>query len=154
MAAYGAAVTRAGTNTADTAMFNLVGGTAARLEVYQVTVNIAVAPTTAPVFYLARTTVRGTQASTLAGQPFDPADVAASATLDVTGAGASQPTFTAASKLVSAGLPVTAGGVLIFVFDYPIIVPATAAAGLALVNAAATGATLGTFYGSFLWKER
>lgn len=154
MAGYGAAVSRAGINTADTAYFNLMGGTGARLEVVQVTVNIAVAPTTAPAFYLARTTVRGTQASTLAGLPFDAADVTSAATLDVCGTGASQPTFTAASKLASGGLPVTAGGVLIWVFENPIVIPATAAAGLALCNANASGATTGTFFGNFIWRER
>ena len=117
-------------------------------------VNIGVAPTTAPAFYLTRTTARGTQASTLAGLPFDLADVTSAATLDVCGTAGSAPTFTAANKLAIGGLPVTVGGVLIWVFDSPIIVPATAAAGLALCNANASGATQGTFYGAFLWKER
>lgn len=153
-ARYGAGVTRSGTNTADTAMFNLVGGTAGRIKVVQIVVNVAVAPSTAPVFYLARTTARGTQASTLVGQAFDPADVAANGTLDVTGAGASQPTFTAANKMGIGGLAVTAGGVWVWSFyGDPLVIPATAAAGLAVVNAAATGTTLGTFYGSYNWDE-
>ena len=85
MAGYGAAVSRTGINTADTAYFNLMGGTGARLEVSQVIVNIGVAPTTAPAFYLTRTTARGTQASTLAGLPFDLADVTSAATLESAG---------------------------------------------------------------------
>jgi hypothetical protein len=154
MTRYGAGVSRAGINTADTAYFNLFGGTGERLKIVQVTVNIAVAPTTAPAFYLARTTARGTQASTLAGQPIDTADVAAVGTLDVCGTAGSQPTFTAGNKIVSGGLAVTAGGMLIWTFfDEPLIVPATAAAGLALCNANASGTTTGTFHCSMLWDE-
>jgi hypothetical protein len=151
---YGAAVSRAGINTADTAYFNLLGGTTSRLYVVQVTINIAVAPTTAPAFYLARTTARGTQASTLAGQALDTADAASLGTLDVCGTAGSQPTFTAANKIVSGGLAVTAGGMLIWTFyDEPIVIPATAAAGLALCNANASGATTGTIHCSYLWEE-
>jgi hypothetical protein len=154
MAGYGAAVSRAGINTADAAYFNLMGGTGARLEVFQVLVNISVAPTTAPAFYLARTTARGTQASTLIGQALDVADVTATGTLDVCGTAGSGPTFTAANKIAAGGLPITAGGVLIWVFERPIIIPATAAAGIALCNANASGATTGTFFANFLWSER
>lgn len=152
----GAGVSRAGINTADTAYFNLLGGTGNRLAVEQVIVNIAVAPTTAPAFYLVRTTVRGTQASTLAAQPLDGADAGAIGTLDVCGTGASQPTFTAANKIQIGGLAVTAGGAFIWTFpqDAPLIVPATSAAGIAVANANASGATTGTFLCSFLWRER
>lgn len=151
----GAGVSRAGINTADTAYFNLVGGTGNRLAVVQVTVNIAVAPTTAPAFYLVRTTARGTQASTLAGQPFDIGDAGGIGTLDVTGTGGSAPTFTAANKLASGGLAVTAGGMLIWTFyDDPVIIPATSAAGLAVANANASGATTGTIHCAMMWRER
>jgi hypothetical protein len=152
MSRYGAGISRSGINTADTAYFNLVGGTTERVQVVEVKVNIAVAPTTAPAFYLARTTARGTQASTLVGQAFDPADPATTITLDVTGTAGSQPTFTAASKIDVGGLAVTAGGMLIWTFyDAPIVIPATAAAGLALCNANASGATTGTFFCSMIW---
>jgi hypothetical protein len=151
---YGAAVSRAGINTADTAYFNLLGGTASRIYIVQITVNIAVAPTTAPAFYLARTTARGTQASTLLGQALDAADVAATGTLDVCGTAGNQPTFTAGNKLASGGLAVTAGGMLIWTFyDVPLVIPATAANGLALCNANASGATTGTIHCSMLWNE-
>lgn len=150
-----AGVSRAGINTADTAYFNLVGGTGNRLAVYEIKVNIGVAPTTAPAFYIARTTARGTQASTLAGLFADGADAGGIGTLDVCGTGASQPTFTAASKLDTGGLGVTAGGMLIWTFyDDPIIIPATSGAGLALCNSNASGATTGTFYCSYRWRER
>lgn len=156
MSMCGAGVSRAGVNTADVAYFNLVGGAGNRLAIEQVIVNVAVAPTAAPSLYLVRTTARGTQASTLAAQPLDPADAGAIATLDVCGTAGSQPTFTAANKLQVGGLAVTAGGVFIWTFpqDAPLIVPATAGAGLAVANANAAGATTGTFLCSFLWRER
>jgi hypothetical protein len=154
MSRWGAGVSRSGINTADTAYFNLVGGTTDRLSIVEIVVNIAVAPTTAPALYLARTTARGTQASTLAGQPFDLADTGTTnaGTLDVTGTAGSQPTFTAANKIGVGGLAVTAGGVFVWTFyDQPLVVPATAAAGLAVCNANASGATTGTFLCSMFW---
>lgn len=151
---YGAGVTRSGVNTADTAYFNLVGGTAARLCIRQIVVNVAVAPSTAPSLYLARTTARGTQASTLAGQPLDTAAPAAVGTLDVCGTGGSAPTFTAGNKIATGALAVTAGGVWVWTFyDEPLKVPATAANGLAICNLNASGATTGTFVASVLWDE-
>lgn len=155
MRSYGAGVTRAGINTADTAYFNLTNaGTAARLYVVQIVIIQAVNPTTAPVFYLARTTTRGTQASTLAGQALDAGDQASTGTLDVTGTGASQPAFTAASKIDMAGLPLTVGSAWVFPFyDDELVVPATANNGIAICNANASGATTGTFYCAYKWRE-
>lgn len=155
MSMCAAGVTRAGINTADTAYFNLLGGAGQRLEVFEIKVNIAVAPTTAPAFYLARTTARGTQASTLAAQAFDSADTGFIGTLDVCGTAGSAPTFTAANKLDVGGLALTAGGMLIWTFyDAGIVIPATAGAGLALCNSNASGATTGTFLCSYKWRER
>jgi hypothetical protein len=154
MPRYGAGVSPAGINTANTAYANLVGGTGDRLLVVRIVVNIAVAPTTAPSLYLARTTARGTQASTLAGQVFDAGDVVSIGTLDVCGTGASQPTFTNTNKIDVGGLAVTAGGSWVWTFyDKPLIVPATAGAGLAVANANASGATTGTFLVSYTWDE-
>lgn len=155
MSVCGAGVSRAGINTADTAYFNLLGGTGNRLEIEEIVINIAVAPTTAPAFYLTRTTARGTQASTLAGQPHDPADAGGIGTLDVCGTGASQPSFTAANKLAVGGLAVTAGGAFIWsLAGSGIYIPATSGAGLAVCNANASGATTGTFLCSYRWRER
>lgn len=155
MSLCAAGVTRAGVNTADTAYFNLLGGASQRLAIQQIIVNIGVAPTTAPAFYLVRTTARGTQASTLAAQPLDVADAGAIGTLDVCGTAGSAPTFTAANKLSVGGLAVTAGGAFIWTFgEEGLIIPATAGAGLALANANASGATTGNFYCSYLWRER
>ena len=155
MARYGAGVSRSGVNTANTAYFNLDNtGSTQRLVVRQVIVNVSVAPTTAPMFYLARTTARGTQSSTLAGLPFDENDAAALGTLDVCGTGGSQPTFTNTAWLTTGALATTAGGAFIWTFyDAPIIVSASSGKGLAVANANASGATTGTFTCSFLWDE-
>lgn len=155
MARYGAGVTRSGINTANTAYFNLdQTGSTQRLLVRQVIVNIGVAPSTAPALYLARTTARGTQASTLAGLPLDTGDAAALGTLDVCGTAGNQPTFTNTSLIQVGGLAVTAGGSFVWTFfDVPLVIIATAGNGLAVCNANASGATTGTFYGSFLWDE-
>ena len=151
---FGAGVERSGINTANTAYFNLVGGTGQRLRIRQVVVNIGVAPSTAPILYLSRTTVRGTQASTLAGIALDPGDVVQAGTLDVCGTGASQPTFTNTARIATGSLAVTAGGAWIWqFFDAPLVVPATSANGMAVCNANASGATTGTWHCSFLWDE-
>jgi hypothetical protein len=154
MARYGAGVTRAGVNTANTAYFNLFGGTGDRILIRQVIVAVQVAPTTAPQWYLVRTTARGTQASTLAGIALDSVDPASIGTLDVCGTGASQPTFTNTAWIQTGSLAVTAGGAFVWTFyDLPLIVPATAAAGLAVANSLASGTTTGNFTCSFLWDE-
>lgn len=152
---YGAGVTRAGVNTANTAYFNLhQTGTTSRLRVRQVIVSIRVAPTTAPAWFLSRATARGTQASTLAGQALDPSEPAAIGTLDVCGTGASAPTFSTANIIQTGGLAVTAGGSFIWTFyDEPLIVTNTAGNGLVIANANASGATTGNFDCSILWEE-
>lgn len=150
---FGAGVTMSGINTANLAYFLLLGGATRRLRIRQIMVNIGVAPTTAPAFALVRTTVRGTQASTLAGLPLDTGVPAGIGTLDVC-ASATQPTFTVGNQIARGGLAITAGGVYVWSFwDVPLIVPATAAAGLAVVNVNASGATTGTFSCSMLWDE-
>ena len=153
MARYGASFAVAGVNTANTFTVNLMNtGTAVRLRVMQVAIGISVAPTTAPQFYLSRTTVRGTNSTTLAGQPFDSGEPTSQATLDLTNSVA--PTFSTSLKIVGGGLATTAGGWWIWDFrDSPLVIPATAASGLAIVNANASGSTTGTFAGYMTWEE-
>ena len=155
MRSYGAGTTRSGINTADTAYFNLTNAaTAAGLWVMQIVIIQAVNPTTAPVFYLTKTTARGTQASTAAGQPIFSGSQASTGTLDVCGTGGSQPTFTAGNKIDMAALPLTVGSAWVFnFFDDPLEVPATSANGIAIANAVASGVTTGTFYCGCRWRE-
>lgn len=153
MARYSAGFSVAGVNTANTQVANLVNtGTSQRLRVLQIAVGVASAPTTAPQFYLARSTARGTQTTTLAGQTFDPGDQASIGTVD--SAWSVAPTFSTTNKFVNGGLGTTAGGWWVWDFrDSPLIVTASAGAGLTIVNANASGTTLGTFAGHFIWEE-
>lgn len=153
MARYSAGGSRAGINTANSALFQLrPTSTAERLYVVEVGINIAVAPTTAPAFYLARSTAVGTSTATLAGQPHEPGDVAAVGTLDTTWSAA--PTFSTSLFLRYGGLAVTAGGMLIWTFyDAPIVLAADTAKGLVIANANASGATTGTVTAYMSWDE-
>jgi hypothetical protein len=153
MSVYASGFSRAGINTSNSPVANLSNtGTTTRLRVYEVGVGVSVAPTTAPQFYLARATARGTQTATLAGQSLDPADPASSGTVDSTWS--ANPTFSTTNRLVVGGLAVTAGGFFVWTFyDNPLIVEATSASGLVIANANASGATTGTFAGYFKWDE-
>lgn len=154
MGYYGAGASKAGVNTANTAYFQLRPTAATvRARIFSIIVNIASAPTTAPSFYLARSTAIGTATTTLAGQPLDPADPASLSTFDSVLSVA--PTFSTTAWLASGGLATTAGGAFIWAFpaDGPLILPASTSAGLCIVNANASGATTGTFTASMLWAE-
>lgn len=153
MALYGAGASKAGVNTANTAYFQIRPTTTAhRIRIKQIVVNIAVAPTTAPSFYLARSTANGTVTTTLAGQALDPADAAAIGTFD--SAFSVAPTFSTTAFIATGGLAVTAGGAFIWTFyDQPLVITNATASGIVVVNANASGATTGTFVGSALWDE-
>jgi hypothetical protein len=140
-------------NTADTAYFQVrATATAQRLKLLRVVVAIQVAPTTAPVFYVARSTAIGTVTTTLAGQPFDTADSAAKGTLD--SAFSVAPTFTTGNKMDVGPMAVTAGGGWVFDFrDSPLVIPDLTTAGIVIVNANASGATTGTFSCAAQWQE-
>ena len=153
MGTYVGGFSRAGINTANSPVANLnQTGTSARLHIVEIGVGVAVAPTTAPMFYLTRATARGTQTATLAGLPVDAADPAAGGTVDTTWS--ANPTFSTTNYLVMGGLAVTAGGFLVWTFyDDPLVVIATAGNGITIANVNASGATLGTFAGYFKWHE-
>jgi hypothetical protein len=150
---YAAAFSRAGINTADSVYANLWNAGSTRIKLFEVAVGIAVAPTTAPLLYLVRTSARGTQTATLAGQALDPADAAAAATVDSTwSANPTKAGAITAAGIVAGGLAVTAGGLLVWQFyDEPLVL--AAGAGLAIANVNASGATTGTFAGHFKWRE-
>jgi hypothetical protein len=152
---YGAGATRAWLNATDSVHFQLrPTGTTQRIKVYQVIVNVAVAPTTAPVWYLTRSTAIGTNTTTLAGQPLDGADAASIATLDSVFSVA--PTITAANKITVGGLATTAGGTFVWTFpiDAPIVLAASTTAGLCVVDATASGVTTANGVTcSMVWSE-
>jgi hypothetical protein len=142
-------------NAADTVMFQLRSTTTAtRLEIFQIVVGVQSAPSNAPVFYLTRASANGTSSTTLAGQIMDSADPAAAGTLD--SAWSVAPTVTPANKIQVGPMAVTAGGGWVWTFpsDAPLrLATSTTAGGLAVVNAVASGTTLGSFTCSVLWRE-
>jgi hypothetical protein len=148
---YEAANSKAGVNTANTVMWQLRNtGTAERLEIVEIGISISTAPTTAPSFYLARASAVGTITTTMVGQPHDTAETTAQGSLDSVFSAA--PTINTALPLRQLGLPVTAGSGLIWTFyDKPLIVPINL--GLCIVNANASGATLGVMAAYAAWDE-
>ena len=153
MTRYSAAGSRAGINTANSAMFQIRNtGTAHRIFIVELGINVAVAPTTAPAFYVSRSSAVGTNSATLAGQANDPGEPSAVGTLDTTWS--VNPTFSTTAFLRYGGLAVTAGGMLIWTFyDEPLVVKASTSEGIVIANANAAGATLGTFTAYATWDE-
>src|SRR3954447_23997140 len=92
MTRYSAGFSRAGINTANSPVANLSNtGTTDRVYVMEIGIGVAVAPTTAPMFYLSRATARGTQTATLVGVAHDAGDGTPVGTLDTTWS--ANPTF-------------------------------------------------------------
>jgi hypothetical protein len=134
---------KAGVNTANTVMWQLKGSAARRPRLLELGVFVAVAPTAAPSFALARATAIGTSTASLAGVPEDPADTIASTTVLDT-AWSAAPTFTTAGPFIrNTGLPITAGSGVIWTFPRGLVIPMSG--GLVIANLLATGATLGLF---------
>jgi hypothetical protein len=153
MSRYSAAGTRSGTNSAGTEYFCLqANSAAANARIREIGINIAVAPTTAPAFYLSRQTVAGTATTTLAGQPNDPSTTVTSSYNFITNSG--NGTFSTSLFLRYGGLATTAGGMLIWTFyDEPLIIIPGSGNGIAIVNANASGSTVGTFDCYATWDE-
>jgi hypothetical protein len=159
MARFSGGGTRSGTNSANTAYFGVMNAASATASarIREIGIGVSVAPSTAPAFYLSRITAIGsfTATTTLAGQLADPSNTTTSQwTFQTINVG---PTFSTANFLRYGGLAVTAGGMLIWTFyDEPLIVaPASSVntIGMAIVNANASGATTGTFFGYAVWDE-
>lgn len=153
MALYGFGATRTGNTVADTPLFALRLVTATtRPKILQIIIAVAVAPASAPVFYLTRTTTTGTTPVTNTALQMDPAEATSLCTFD--SGWATAPAITAANKLSIGALGVTAGGAWVWTFpdDLPLTIPATIAAGVSVVNATAS-ASGGTFTCSMLWRE-
>lgn len=139
---------RAGINTANSPIVNLWSATR-KARILEVGVFIQVAPTTAPVFALQRSTVRGTQTATLAPIRKDENDIAATATLDT--AWSANPTFSSAAPHVRAGgVPLAIGnGVIWSLGELEVAI----GGGLTVFNINAAGATLGSFAGYVYYDE-
>lgn len=151
MAIYGATSSKVGVNTAATTMWNL-WSTGGSLYVQTIIISTPVAPTTIPDLYVVRATGRGTQSTTQAGNMYDPNDNAATGTLDLTWS--VNPTVNAAgTALLRLPLALSAGATFYWTADTLNAMWVRNGAGLAIVNANASGATTGTFVLSMNWRE-
>lgn len=153
MARFSAAGTRSGTNTAGTEYFSLTTNSATTVaRIREIGIAVAVAPTTAPAFYVSRQTAAPGATTTLAGIPNDPATTTTSSFNFITCS--SNGTFSTTGFIRYGGLATTAGGMIIWTFyDEPLTVPVTANYGIAVVNANASGSTTGTFNCYMTWDE-
>lgn len=152
MALYSAAASMSGINTAGKVYHCLMATAAIRPRIYRIAIAMPVACATAPAFQIRRVTAAGvTPGATLTPLALDGNDVAAVAALQSGGFG-TDPTTTA-TPLDMASLPLTAGAAWVWNFASPILIPVGTANGLAIYNANASGATLGTFVASFLYDE-
>ena len=138
----------AATNQPVMALINT--STTQRLRVMQIAVGVGATAGAAPSFYISRATARGTQTTSLAGQPFDGNDAASIGALDYVWS--VNPTFSTSNQFTRGGLSTTAGGWWIWDFrDYPITIPATSGSGIVVANS--VNSTSGTLNGHIVWEE-
>lgn len=139
-------------NTAATTMWNL-WSTGATLWVQTVIISMPVATTTIPDLYVTRSTARGTQTTTAAGNPLDPSDSSTvTGTLD--SAWSANPTVNAVtSALYRLPLALAAGATFYMTAEILNSPWVRGSAGLAIVNGNASGATTGTFTINAIWRE-
>lgn len=151
-ATYGVSLNRAGVNTANTVLAELRAASTARAILRQLKITMAVLPTTAPRFVLARPTNTPAGGTNNTPIPFDNADAAALSSYIATG-WSTTPTFATSGPWIDVGgLPLTLGAGLIW--TYPgqgLVVPTSGSLILADLNA--SGATLGSFDISAIWEE-
>lgn len=151
MSAYFATVSKTSSVSSTVPIFNLVGNTARRLKIREISWGCDAAPTDdAVTFALMRTSARGTQSGTvITPRTLDPASPASVALFD---AGWSvNPSITADSELYKQAVNQRAPWRWVPPQGMEIIVPATSGAGLALVAVVSTSPANYVF--SIYWEE-
>ena len=150
MARYSSSINKAGVNSATTTYVNLWLPTN-RGFIREIGISVTTAPSNAQDWYLVRATARGTQTATQAGTALTPDAASSTGTVDNTWSG--NPTVGAATAALRRfGLPVTAGSGIIWTFAKGDL-EVSNSNGLAIVNANASGGTLGAFTFYFDWEE-
>jgi hypothetical protein len=140
MARYSVTNNKAGVNTANTTMWSLRAASGQRVWLYELGVFVEAAPTAAPVIRLNRQTANGTITTSITPQAEDSGNAAAVTLLDSVWSVA--PTL-AGTDLRRVPLPNAVGAGVVFTwYDSPLVIPVSG--GLAIVNAIAAGATLGS----------
>jgi len=142
---YSVSHTKAGVNTADTVMWMLRPGSNDDFYVYEIGLSIQVAPTTGPMFRLAKATALGTTPVQATPQLEDPGATTANGRLDLSWA--TSPTVAAQSAFTDLRryTPTNAigNGIVWTWYDKPLYV--AAGSGLCIANGNAAGTTLGSF---------
>lgn len=142
MARYSATHRKAGVNTANTIMWQLRAASTNMIEIVELGLSVAVAPTTGPSWRLNRGTALGTSSATVQPQIESPPTVAASAALlDITWS--ANPTLGAIDLRQYATPNAIGSGIVWTWYDKPL--PLLISTGICLVNGNATGTTLGSF---------
>ena len=151
MAGYAGYSNKTNTVSATVPMFVITGAAAGRLKVYQHIVGSDATPAdVAAKMAFQRTSARGTQSTTVAPNPLDPADPAtARAVYDTAWSG--NPTITALSTLLQYAMVGRSSLIWTAAPGKELVVPATAGAGLALVSVVAT--TAQNFAWTTFWDE-
>lgn len=144
---------RSGVNTTNSPLFQLRSGATYRLRLKEFIWTVTTAPTNAPQLAVVRSSTVGTSSTTVAGQTVDPANAAASGTLD--SAWSSAPTFsTTGPFLFNVTLPVTAGSTFYWSSgDYESDIVIGTSAGIIFATLNASGATTGAHSLSLAWEE-
>lgn len=138
-AKYSAFNTSTNTASATVPMWCLTGGTTKRVRLYHMVIGSPATPgNQAAQFAVRRTSARGTQSTSFTPKPLDPADPACISTHDMTWSG--NPTITAASDILNVAMNQQATFQWMVDPNNGLVIPATSAAGLALVSDATTSA--------------
>ncbi len=140
MSRYEVTSAKAGVNTANTLMWMLRPDATERLHLLELALSVEVAPTTGPAWRLNRPTAVGTSSANVVPQQEDPDTAATGARLDTTWSAA--PTLGGVDMRRFAIPAAVGSGVVWTWYDAPLVIPK--GAGLCIVNANASGATLGT----------
>jgi hypothetical protein len=145
----------AGTNTANTQLFNLVGGgITERLTLREIYMVNTAAITTAPLLTFGRSTARGTQTASATVIRYDPDDPPTCA-LDTAWSVAPTFTNTAANRFRLDQITTAVGQQTTWVIHaVGIWTPATAGAGICVWNVNASGnPNNGSWFGHVIWDE-
>lgn len=135
MARFEVASSKAGVNVAGTTMWQLRTSTITRARVFEIGISIAVAPSTAPSWRLARATAIGTSSATVSAEEEDPGGPPANTLLDT--AWTTNPTVSTTNMRLYA-TPITAGSGIVWTWpDHrPLIIPNNVASGLCKIGRA------------------
>lgn len=148
---YALGTSKAGVNTANTVMWQLLAAASDRVRIQEMLLSTAVAPTTPPIWEIRRATANfGTASATIVPQPIDPSDPAAVAVLQTAWSVAPTLSTAVALRNQAHGAAVGAG----FLWDFrrePLEI--NVSTGLQIINTAASGATLGQFSLSMIFEE-